>query len=44
MFQYFEWNHPADGSLWRHLAKRATEIKNFGTAAVSGFLGSTGSL
>jgi alpha-amylase len=34
MFQYFEWNYPADGSLWRHLAERAVEIKNLGTTAV----------
>ena len=34
MFQYFEWNLPADGSLWRHLAERAQEIKNLGTTAV----------
>ena len=34
MFQYFEWNLPADGSLWRQLAERAIEIKNLGTTAV----------
>jgi alpha-amylase len=34
MFQYFEWNCPADGSLWRQLAERAQEIKNLGTTAV----------
>src|ERR1044072_7273198 len=34
MFQYFEWNSPADGSLWRELAERAVEIKNLGSTAV----------
>lgn len=34
MFQYFEWNSPADGSLWRQLAGRARELKNLGTTAV----------
>jgi alpha-amylase len=34
MFQYFEWNCKADGSLWRELAERAVEIKNLGTTAV----------
>ncbi len=34
MFQCFEWNYPADGSLWRHLASKATELKNLGTTAV----------
>jgi alpha-amylase len=34
MFQYFEWNCPNDGSLWRELASRALELKNLGTTAV----------
>ena len=34
MFQYFEWNLPSDGSLWRELAGRAREIRNLGTTAV----------
>src|SRR5688500_12330761 len=34
MFQYFEWNCPSDGSLWRQLASRALELKNLGTTAV----------
>jgi alpha-amylase len=34
MFQFFEWNCKADGSLWRELAERAQEIKNLGTTAV----------
>ncbi len=34
MFQYFEWNCKADGSLWRELAARAIEIKNLGTTAI----------
>lgn len=34
MFQYFEWNCRADGSLWRELAERARELKNLGTTAV----------
>src|SRR3954465_9904610 len=34
MFQYFEWNCPNDGSLWRELAARARELKNLGTTAV----------
>jgi alpha-amylase len=34
MFQYFEWNCRADGSLWRELAERALELKNLGTTAV----------
>jgi alpha-amylase len=34
MFQYFEWNLPNDGSLWRQLAAHAREIKNLGTTAV----------
>ena len=34
MFQYFEWNCKADGSLWRDLAEHAHEIKNLGTTAV----------
>jgi alpha-amylase len=34
MFQYFEWNNRADGSLWRELAGRAKELKNLGTTAV----------
>jgi alpha-amylase len=34
MFQYFEWNSEADGSLWRELAARARELKNLGTTAV----------
>src|SRR5690349_15700516 len=34
MFQYFEWNNRADGSLWRELAGRARELRNLGTTAV----------
>jgi len=34
MFQYFEWNVPADGSLWRQLADKARELANLGTTAV----------
>lgn len=34
MFQYFEWNCPDDGSLWRQLAEQALEIANLGTTAV----------
>jgi len=34
MFQYFEWNCPSDGSLWRELASRARELRNLGTTAV----------
>jgi alpha-amylase len=34
MFQYFEWNCRADGSLWRELAGRARELANLGTTAV----------
>src|SRR3954452_15827392 len=34
MFQYFEWNCRADGSLWRELASKALELKNLGTTAV----------
>ncbi|MDB5297037.1 MAG: Glucan 1,4-alpha-maltohexaosidase [Phycisphaerales bacterium] len=34
MFQYFEWNNKADGSLWRELAGRAAEIKALGTTAI----------
>jgi alpha-amylase len=34
MFQYFEWNCRADGSLWRELAAKAKELKNLGTTAV----------
>src|SRR3954463_11802245 len=34
MFQYFEWNTPTDGSLWRELASRARELRNLGTTAV----------
>ena len=34
MFQYFEWNCRADGSLWRELAGKARELKNLGTTAV----------
>ena len=34
MFQYFEWNSPADGSLWDELAFRATELHNLGVTAV----------
>ena len=34
MFQYFEWNCKAEGSLWRELAGRARELKNLGTTAV----------
>ncbi len=34
MFQFFEWNCPGDGSLWRQLAEKAVEIKNLGSTAV----------
>src|SRR4028119_281927 len=34
MFQYFEWNNRADGSLWRELASRARELRNLGMTAV----------
>ena len=34
MFQYFEWNLPADGSLWRELASRAAYLKRLGVTAV----------
>jgi alpha-amylase len=34
MFQYFEWNCPSDGTLWRELTARALELKNLGTTAV----------
>lgn len=34
MFQYFEWNYPNDGRLWRELEGRAIELKNLGTTAV----------
>ncbi len=34
MFQYFEWNYPNDGRLWRELAERAVELRNLGTTAV----------
>ncbi len=34
MFQYFEWNNRADGSLWRELAARARELRNLGATAV----------
>ena len=32
MFQYFEWNLPADGSLWRELASRAVPADRRGAA------------
>ncbi len=34
MFQYFEWNRKADGTLWTELADRARELANLGTTAV----------
>lgn len=34
MFQFFEWNLPADGSLWRDLAARAAELRQLGVTAV----------
>lgn len=34
MFQYFEWNYPNDGRLWRELAERAVELHNLGVTAV----------
>jgi alpha-amylase len=34
LFQYFEWNLPADGSLWRELASRAAYLKRLGVTAV----------
>jgi len=34
MFQYFEWNLPANGSLWRELASRAAYLKRLGVTAV----------
>lgn len=34
MFQYFEWNYPSDGRLWRELAERAVELRNLGVTAV----------
>lgn len=34
MIQCFEWNSPADGSLWRDLAAKARELKNLGATAV----------
>ena len=34
MFQYFEWNCPANGSLWRELASRAAYLKRLGVTAV----------
>src|SRR4029077_21252963 len=30
----FEWNCPADGSLWKQLAEKAVELKNLGSTAV----------
>lgn len=34
MFQYFEWNYPNDGRLWRELAAQAVELHNLGVTAV----------
>lgn len=34
MFQFFEWNLPNDGSLWRQLAERAPELHAKGVTAV----------
>lgn len=34
MFQYFEWNRKADGTLWNELAGFAVELKNRGITAV----------
>ena len=34
MFQYFEWNLPASGSLWRELASRAAYLQRLGVTAV----------
>lgn len=34
MFQFFEWNLPADGSLWRRLAASAEELHAKGVTAV----------
>ena len=34
MFQFFEWNLPSDGSLWRHLAEAAPELAAKGVTAV----------
>ena len=38
MFQYFEWNLRADGSLWRELASRAAYLKKLGVAGFIFFL------
>src|SRR5687767_4711692 len=34
MFQYFEWNLPPNGSLWRELASRAAYLKRLAVTAV----------
>ena len=34
MFQFFEWNYPANGRLWRELAFRAEELKRIGITSV----------
>ncbi|MGN6506971.1 MAG: alpha-amylase [Tepidisphaeraceae bacterium] len=34
LFQYFEWNSPEDGSLWRNLAADAQHLKQMGVTAV----------
>ena len=34
IFQYFEWNLPADGSLWVQLARDASHLAQIGVTAV----------
>ena len=34
IFQYFEWNLPADGKLWRELARDAEHLAEIGVSAV----------
>lgn len=34
MMQYFEWNLPADGTLWKQLAEEAAKLKKVGITAV----------
>ena len=34
MFQYFEWNCKADGSLWTELSANAADLKKIGVSAV----------
>lgn len=34
IFQYFEWNLPADGQLWKQLAQDASNLAEIGVTAV----------